>query len=53
VAGQFEKILYTGIILNDFSHEGLARTTRWAIVHIRFAPDPFDFAQGRLFASSG
>jgi hypothetical protein len=33
---------------------GIARTTTIAgKADIRRAPDPFDFAQGRLFASSG
>jgi hypothetical protein len=45
---------YAGVILRDFSLKDLARTAMLPVdVHIRFAPDPFDFARGRLFASSG
>ena len=38
---QFEPILYTGVILNDFSREGSGVYNPLpATVHIRFAPDP-------------
>jgi len=43
------------VILNDFSREG-SRVYRHKIalrLQIRCALDPFDFAQGSLFASSG
>jgi hypothetical protein len=49
-----DKIHHTGVILKDSVLKDLARTTSTAVrVHVRSAPDPFDFGQGRLFASSG
>jgi hypothetical protein len=52
---QFEPIAYTGVILNDFSREGSrAYRTIGAPSYISASRSiPFDFAQGRLFASSG
>src|SRR5882672_8694274 len=45
---------HPGVILRDFSPEGsCAHCHSRREGHMRCAPDPFDFAQGRLFASSG
>ena len=52
--GQVDESTYTGVILKGFSPAGSRANRRHAVkVQIRCALDPFDFAQGRLFASSG